>query len=151
MGAMTPSWMLVLPVLVLPSGARAAELAVVGGAGYEDVEVSSRDAVRDALGNPVVGPDGRFVTDESAPRRIAYQTDGLIWDAGVLWRPSRRTSLEAYVGRRYGSMTYHGSFAYTPDSRTSTSRAAGSTWIPSRPKMSTRCAVNREPGTSLKS
>jgi hypothetical protein len=93
--------------------------AVVGGVGYEDVEVSSRDARRDAAGNPVVGPDGRFVTDESGPRQIAYQTDGLIWDAGVLWRPSRRTSLEAHVGRRYGSMTYFGSFSYAPDSRTS--------------------------------
>jgi hypothetical protein len=94
-------------------------VAVVGGVGYEDVEVSSRDAVRDGLGRPVVGPDGRFVTDDNAPRQLAYETDGLIWDAGVLWRPSRRTSLEAYVGRRYGSMTYHGAFTYAPDSRTS--------------------------------
>ena len=67
----------------------------------------------------MVGTDGRFVTDDSAPRQIAYETDGLIWDAGVLWRPSRRTSLEAHVGRRYGSMTYFGTFAYAPDSRTS--------------------------------
>lgn len=94
-------------------------VAVVGGVGYEDVEVSSRDARRDGAGNPIVGPDGRYVTDESAPRQIAYQTDGLIWDAGVLWRPSRRTSLEAHVGRRYGSMTYFGSFSYQPNSRTS--------------------------------
>lgn len=98
-------------------------VAVVGGVGYEDVEVSSRDAVRDGAGNPVVGDDGRFVTDESAPRQIAYQTDGLIWDAGVLWRPSRRTSLEAYVGRRYGSMSYHGAFTYAPNERTSTAIA----------------------------
>jgi hypothetical protein len=96
-----------------------ANLAAVGGVGYEDVEVSSRDALRDSAGNAVVGPDGRFVTDESSPRQIAYETDGLIWDAGVLWRPSRRTSLEAHVGRRYGSMTYFGSFSYAPDSRTS--------------------------------
>lgn len=95
-----------------------ANVAVVGGVGYEDVEVSSRDARRDALGNPLIGPDGRYVTDESAPRRIAYETDGLIWDAGVLWRPSRRTSLEAYAGRRYGSMTYHGALSYAPDART---------------------------------
>lgn len=94
-------------------------VALAGGVGYEDVEVSSRDALRDAAGNPVIGPDGRFVTDESAPRRIAYETDGLIWDVGVMWRPSRRTSLEAYVGRRYGSTTYHGTFAYAPDSRSS--------------------------------
>jgi hypothetical protein len=94
-------------------------LALVGGVGYEDVEISSRDALRDGSGNPVIGTDGRYVTDKTSPRRIAYQTDGLIWDAGVLWRPSRRTSLEAYVGRRYGSMTAYGSFAYAPDSRTS--------------------------------
>lgn len=94
-------------------------LALVGGVGYEDVEVSSRDALRDGGGNPVIGPDGRYVTDESAPRRIAYQTEGLIWDAGVMWRPSRRTSLLAQVGERYGSMTFTGLFAYAPNSRTS--------------------------------
>ncbi|WP_328597978.1 preprotein translocase subunit YajC [Croceibacterium soli] len=94
-------------------------LAVVGGVGYEDVQVSSRDAVRDASGNPVIGDDGRFVTDKSAPRVIAYETDGLIWDVGVMWRPSRRTSLEAFVGRRYDSTTYYGSFAYAPTSRQS--------------------------------
>lgn len=99
----------------------ALDLAVVGGVGYEDVQISSRDAVRDSGGNPVVGTDGRFVTDKSAPRQIAYQTDGLIWDAGVMWRPSRRTELEAYVGRRYGSMTYHGSLSYAANSRSSLS------------------------------
>jgi hypothetical protein len=93
--------------------------AFVGGAGYEDVEVSSRDALRDSAGNPVIGPDGRYVTDKGAPRRIAYQTDGLIWDVGVMWRPSKRTSLEAHVGRRYDSTTYYGNFAYKPNSRES--------------------------------
>jgi hypothetical protein len=94
-------------------------LALGGGVGYEDVEVSSRDAVRDAAGNPVIGQDGRYVTDKAAPRQIAYQTDGLIWDAGVMWRPSRRTSLEAFVGRRYDSTTYYGTFSYAPNSRES--------------------------------
>ncbi len=95
------------------------ELALVGGVGYEDVEISSRDALRDSEGAPIIGADGRYVTDKSAPRQIAYQTDGLIWDVGVMWRPSRRTSLEAYVGRRYGSTTYYGSLAYAPNPRTS--------------------------------
>lgn len=92
-------------------------LAVVGGVGYEDVEVSSRDALRDVNGDPVIGSDGRLVTDDSQPRQIAYETSGLIWDAGVIWRPSRRTSLEAHVGRRYDSTTYYGSFAWAPNSR----------------------------------
>lgn len=95
------------------------DLALVGGVGYEDVEVSSRDALRDADGNPVVGSDGRFVTDESAPRRIAYEASGLIWDVGVMWRPSTRTALEAHVGRRYDSTTYYGTFAWAPNSRSS--------------------------------
>ncbi len=91
-------------------------VALVGGIGYEEVEVSSRDAVRDIDGDPVLGPDGRLVTDDSAPRQIAYQTDGLIWDVGVMWRPSRRTTASAHVGRRYGSMTYYGSLSYAPNS-----------------------------------
>jgi hypothetical protein len=94
-------------------------LALAGGVGYEDVEVSSRDALRDAAGLPIVGNDGRYVTNKGAPRVIAYQTDGLIWDAGVMWRPSKRTSLEAFVGRRYDSTTYYGSFAYAPNTRES--------------------------------
>ncbi len=96
------------------------DLQLVGGVGWEKVQVSSRDAVRDSItGLPVVGSDGRLVTDTSAPRVLAFDTEGLIWDAGVVWRPSRRTALEAHVGRRYGSTTYYGSFAWKP-SRNST-------------------------------
>ncbi|RJY08604.1 preprotein translocase subunit YajC [Aurantiacibacter aquimixticola] len=94
-------------------------VALVGGVGYEDVEVSSRDALRDDEGLPIRGPVGRFITDETQPRTIAYETDGLIWDVGVLWRPSRRTSAAATVGRRYGSTTYYGSLAYAPNARSS--------------------------------
>ncbi len=92
-------------------------LALVGGIGYENVEISSRDAVRDADGNAVIGSDGRFVTDPAAPRVIAFDVDGLLWDVGVLWRPSSRTSLEARVGERYDSTTYYGTFTYVPNQR----------------------------------
>lgn len=93
-------------------------VALVGGIGYEDVEISSRDAVI-VGGVPVVGSDGRLVTDKSAPRRIAYAAEGLIWDVGVMWKPSPRTSLEAHVGRRYGSTSYYGTFSWTPSLRQS--------------------------------
>jgi hypothetical protein len=86
--------------------------AVTGGVGYEKITASQRDPVLDAAGNPVVTPGGRFVTDPASPRRLSYDTSGFIWDVGVLWRPSRRTSLEAKVGRRYGSMTYIGDFSW---------------------------------------
>lgn len=99
-------------------------LALVAGAGYEDVEISSRDALRDANGNPVIGADGRFVTDRAAPRQIAFDVDGLLWDVGVLWRPSSRTELQAAVGRRYDSTTYYGTFTYVPNQRSAFALAA---------------------------
>ena len=70
--------------------------------------------MRDGAGIPIVDNKGRYVTDPTAPRLIAWQNDGVIWDVGVLWRPSPRTSLEARYGRRYGSDTYYGSFSYQP-------------------------------------
>ncbi|HKX77174.1 MAG TPA: preprotein translocase subunit YajC [Novosphingobium sp.] len=88
-----------------------------GAVGYEKVEISSRDALRDGNGDPVIGGNGHYVTDKSAPRVLAYDVDGLIWDVGVMWRPSTRTSLTAHVGKRYGSTSYTGTFSYAPSRR----------------------------------
>lgn len=90
-------------------------LAVVGGVGYEDIEISERDALRDAVGVPLVDGNGRLITDPSSPRLLSYDDDGVIWDVGVLWRPSSRTSVEARIGRRYSSTTYYGSASYQPN------------------------------------
>ena len=95
------------------------DVALLAGVGYEDVEISSRDVLRDANGLPVIGRNGRLRTDKSAPRRLGYDVDGLIYDAGVMWRPSRRTALVAHVGKRYGSTSVYGTFAYAPDARSS--------------------------------
>lgn len=86
--------------------------ALVGGVGYERIQVSQRDPLVDGEGDVVTDRNGRFVTDPNSPRRIAYDLDGLFWDAGVVWRPSRRTTLEARIGRRYESMSYTGSLNY---------------------------------------
>src|SRR3546814_8934986 len=83
-------------------------VALLGGVGYEDIEIGQRDPLLDADGVPVRDANGRFVTDTSSPRRLSFDTDGLIWDAGVMWRPSRRTSLTARVGRRYGDPLHPG-------------------------------------------
>lgn len=87
-------------------------LAVRGGVGYEKIEASQRDALVDAIGTPVTDGNGRFVTDPTSPRRIAYNTDGLIYDAGVVWRPNRRFELQANAGYRYGGEIYTGSLTY---------------------------------------
>ncbi|HVF93729.1 MAG TPA: hypothetical protein VM900_05395 [Sphingomonas sp.] len=92
-------------------------VALVAGAGYERIETSQRDALRDATGAVATDPDGRFVVDPASPRRIAYRTDGVYYDAGVVWRPNRRTSIEARVGRRYGSTSYTGTVTYQASPR----------------------------------
>ncbi|OQW73827.1 MAG: hypothetical protein BVN33_09320 [Proteobacteria bacterium ST_bin13] len=97
-------------VLVPVGGA----LAIVAGGGYENIQVSQRDAVVDATGQPVVDSRGRFQTDPASPARIAYSFDGIYYDAGVVWRPSKRTQLDVRVGRRYGSTSVTGSFSYAP-------------------------------------
>ncbi|WP_428627960.1 hypothetical protein [Sphingopyxis sp.] len=92
-------------------------VALLGGVGYEDIEIGQRDPVV-VNGVPVRDADGRFVTDKSKPRQLSFDTSGLIWDAGVMWQPSRRTSLTARVGRRYGDTIYTGSFSYRADHAT---------------------------------
>lgn len=87
-------------------------LALTAGVGYEKIQTSQRDAIYSSPGAPLVDANGRYVTDKSSPRRIAYRTDGVYYDAGVVWRANRRTSAEAHVGKRYGSISYTGSIAY---------------------------------------
>ncbi|MCU0729709.1 MAG: hypothetical protein MUF41_06385 [Sphingopyxis sp.] len=88
-------------------------LALVGGVGYEDIEVSYRPPVVNAVtGIPTTDSNGRLIADTAQPRRIAFETDGLIWDAGVLWRPSPRVSVEGRVGRRYGDWSFTGSASW---------------------------------------
>ena len=86
-------------------------VALAGGIGYENIEISQRSPLLDSNGLPVVR-NGRYVADESSPRALIYEFDDIIWDVGVLWRPNRRTSLEARVGERYGGMSYTGSFVW---------------------------------------
>ena len=87
-------------------------VALTGGVGYERVETSQRSAIVDATGTPVVDRNGRFITNKSSPRQIAYRTDGVYYDAGVVWRPNPRLNAEAHVGKRYGSVSYTGAATY---------------------------------------
>lgn len=95
------------------------DLAGIGGIGYQAIRASNRDALRDNAGDPIRDNDGRFITDPNSPRLLSYDNEELIWDAGILWRPSRRTSLRLTYGHRYGSASVQGSFNWQPDQRTS--------------------------------
>lgn len=89
-----------------------ANVALTAGVGYERITSSQRDPLLTAAGAPVTDGDGRFVSDPASPRRIAYRTDGVYYDAGVVWRPNRRTSIEAHAGKRYGTGSYTGALSY---------------------------------------
>lgn len=80
--------------------------ALTGGLGHERIRLSQRAALLDANGLPLLDGRGRFVTDPASPRLLAYDTSGLIWDVGVIWKPGRRTTLEARFGRRYGDYAF---------------------------------------------
>ena len=64
-------------------------IALVGGVGYEDIQASQRDVLRDVNGVPVLDGNGRFQTDPASPRLLAFDSSGFIWDTGVVWRPSQ--------------------------------------------------------------
>ena len=87
-------------------------VALTAGVGYERITTSQRDPLLDAVGVPVTDANGRFVTAPGSPRRIAYRTDGVYYDAGVVWRPNRRTSIEARAGKRYGTRSFTGAVSY---------------------------------------
>ena len=87
-------------------------LALLGGVGYEDIEISQRDVLIDANGNPVLDNNGRFQSDPDSPRLLAYNVDEFIYDAGILWRPNRRLELSARVGHRYDTTIYNGYLSY---------------------------------------
>ncbi len=87
-------------------------VALTAGVGYEKIETSERSPLFTSPGAPALDGAGRYVTDDSSPRRIAYRTDGVYYDAGVVWRPNRRLSAEAHVGKRYGSVSYTGLMTY---------------------------------------
>ena len=87
-------------------------VALAGDVGYEKLTISQKDPVYAADGTPALDDNGRFVTDDASPRRVAYRTDGLYWDTGVVWHPNHRTSLSAYAGHRYDSMRYTGQLTW---------------------------------------
>ncbi|WP_448657402.1 hypothetical protein ACPVPU_07980 [Sphingomonas sp. CJ99] len=87
-------------------------VALVGGVGYENIDISQRDVLLDANGDPVLDTNGRFVTDPNSPRRRAFAFDGVYYDGGLLWRPSPRLTLEARVGERYGTFSGTGSLSW---------------------------------------
>jgi hypothetical protein len=99
-------------------------LAVTGGIGYESLQGSQRDFLRDPLtGLPVLTPGGNLIADPSRPRLKTIDQDGEMWDVGILWRPSRRTELQARAGWRYGGKSFTASLSHKIDAHSALNAA----------------------------
>jgi hypothetical protein len=96
-------------------------LAVTAGAGYETMSGSQQDFLRDSTGQPVLSANGNLIADPSRPRLRTVDLDGEMWDAGIIWRPSERTQLQARGGRRYGGTTFTASLEHKINSRSALS------------------------------
>jgi hypothetical protein len=87
--------------------------AVTGGIGYEWLQGSQRDFLRDpTTGLPVLTPGGNLIVDPSRPRLKTIDRNGEMWDVGFIWRPSRRTELQARGGWRYGGKSFTASLSH---------------------------------------
>jgi len=96
-------------------------LAVTGGVGYETMQGSQQDFLRGPGGLPVLTPGGNLIPDPSKPRLKTVDQDGIMWDAGILWRPSPRTELQARGGWRYGGESFTASLSHKINSRSALS------------------------------
>lgn len=137
--------------IVVPIGPT---LALTAGIGYENIQSSQRDILRDTNGVPVVGPGGTVTPDPNAPRLLTYDVDGLIYDGGIIWRPSPRTELQARAGHRYGGTTILGTFQHRFNGSYGVSAAVfdtvetfGSTIINNLSTLPTSFEINRNPFT----
>jgi len=93
-------------------------VALVTSGGYERTRTSERDPLIDPVtGLPVLDRNGRFVVDPASPRFLTYDVDGLIADGGVIWKPSRRTRLEARAGYRFGGLSVTGLLEMKPSEK----------------------------------
>lgn len=93
-------------------------LALEAGIGYEADRATQSAILTDADGNAILDKHRHLQADHSKRRLLSYDQDGLVWDVGVLWRPSVRTSLEVRGGQRYGQTVVTGRFTHqiTPKS-----------------------------------
>jgi len=96
-------------------------LALTAGVGYESIQQSLQDFQRGPDGRPLLDRRGELIADRGRPRLRAVDIDGLIYDGGFIWKPTRRTELQMRAGRRYGGTSVTGSLSHQLDEGSSVS------------------------------
>lgn len=86
------------------------KIGLIGSVGYEDI-LDRQDSI---LVDPTTGlaiPDanGFAQRDPANPFVVNFDEEGITYEAGFRWSPSRRTNVIARAGRRFGDFTASGS------------------------------------------
>lgn len=95
--------------------------ALTAGVGYESIQQSLQDFQRGPDGRPLLNRRGELLADRSRPRLKAVDIDGVIYDGGFIWKPTRRTELQMRAGHRYGGTSVTGSLSHQIDEASSVS------------------------------
>jgi hypothetical protein len=81
-------------------------IELLGSVGYEDILNTQNSILFDPItGLPVLDAEGNLQIDPANPRRTAYDQQGLTYDGGFRWTPSRRSELMVRAGKRFGGFT----------------------------------------------
>lgn len=86
--------------------------ALTAGVGYETLKSSQQDFLRGSDGLPLIDGRGDLVADRTRPRLRGVDIDGVIYDGGFIWTPTRRTELQLRAGHRYGGTSVTGSLRH---------------------------------------
>jgi hypothetical protein len=85
-------------------------LSLLGSAGYEKTTSTILETNVTPARDPLTGQDipGTVRSLTIGPNRIEnFATDGLVWDAGFRFSPTRRTDITVRGGRRFGDTTFN--------------------------------------------
>jgi uncharacterized protein (PEP-CTERM system associated) len=93
------------------------KVGLLANVGYEDIRNTQLAFQTDALGRPLVGPDGGFVPDPTAPRNVLFDDSGVTFQGGLIWVPSRRTKVDIRAGQRYGDLNIAAQASWRPSPR----------------------------------
>lgn len=86
--------------------------ALTAGVGYESLKSSQQDFLRGTNGLPLIDSRGNLIEDRARPRLRGVDIDGVIYDGGFIWTPTRRTELQLRAGHRYGGTSVTGSLRH---------------------------------------
>ena len=93
------------------------EFGLIATGGYEDIQNTEQTFLVDANGRPIPDTNGDFQVDPAMPRREVFARTGATYEGGIIWAPSRRSSLRVRYGKTNGGNSLNGEAQFKLSSR----------------------------------